>query len=164
MERGLIDIPGGDIRMMMHMQRIVWISALLLALLCLQTVNMAAAQEQEDCHLSGRILDKSDKTAVGGAIISMGSKMSVSFDDGYYNMSLPAGTYYVNITSPRYKTFTGVVNLTGNMTMDFELEKRPAASACPTTGLVMAVPLAALGLAASAGRSRRPGRAGGPPG
>lgn len=150
--------------MVMQMPRIVPIAALLLALLGFQTMNMAAAQEQEDCHISGRILDKKDGTAVGGAIISMGSKMSVSFDDGYYNMSLPPGTYDVNITSPRYKTYAGQVNLTGNMTMDFELEKRPAASTCPTTGLVMAVPLAAVGLAASVGRTRRPGRGNGPPG
>jgi len=137
-------------------------AALIAGLLFLMTVSMAAAQEQEDCHLSGRILDKKDGAAVGGAIISMGSKMSVSFDDGYYNMSLPPGIYDVNITSPQYKTYTGVVNLTGNMTLDFELEKRPAASSCSTTGIVMAAPMAAMVLAFGAGRKGLRERPGGP--
>jgi hypothetical protein len=47
-----------------------------------------------------------------------------------------------------------VLNLTGNMTMDFELEKRPTTSTCSTTGIVMAAPLAALVLGASTGKAR----------
>ena len=148
----------------MRMRRTVSMAVLLLALMCLQMVEPAAAQDEEDCHLSGHILDKKDGTAVGGAIISMGSKMSVSFDDGYYNMTLPPGMYAVNITSPRYNTYSGMVNLTGNMSMDFELEKRPATSTCSTTGLVMAAPLVALALAASAGKARLRKRPKGPPG
>ena len=148
----------------MRMRRTVGMVTLLLALMCLQIAGTAAAQDEQDCHLSGHILDKKDGTAVGGAMISLGSKMSVSFDDGYYNMSLPPGMYAVNITSPRYNTYTGVVNLTGNMSMDFELEKRPAASTCSTTGLVMAAPLAALVLAASTGKARLRKRPQGPQG
>jgi hypothetical protein len=148
--------------MAMRMRRTVSMAVLLLALMCLQMVEPAAAQDEEDCHLSGRILDKKDGSAVGGAMISMGSKMSVSFDDGYYNMSLPPGTYDVNITSPQYKTYTGVVNLTGNMTLDFEVEKRPAASDCSTTGIVMVAPLAAMVLAVGAGRKGLRKRPGGP--
>jgi hypothetical protein len=148
--------------MALHMPRIATMAVLLGALLFLLTAGTAAAQDQEDCHLSGHILDKKDRTAVGGAIISMGSKMSVSFDDGYYNMTLPPGLYGVNITSPRYNTYSGVVNLTGNMTLDFELAKRPTASTCSTTGIVMVAPLAAMVLAVSAGRKPLKKRPGGP--
>ena len=128
------------------------------ALLAVFSGNIAAARDDGFCHLQGHILEKGGGSPVGGAIIEMGSKMSVSFDDGYYNMTLPQGTYGVNITSPRYKTYTGVVNLTANMTLDFELEKRPTESSCQTAGIVMAMPLAAVGLAASNRLVRGPGK------
>jgi len=138
----------------MKMVKIALAALVALAFLALCLGNTAAAQDGDLCHLQGHILDKKDGSFVGGAIISMGSKMSVSFDDGYYNMTLPPGTYGLNITSPRYRTYTGEVNLTGNMTLDFELERRPTESSCQTSGLVMALPLAAVGIAASAGKSR----------
>jgi hypothetical protein len=148
-------------RWLMKTKRIALMALMPMALLLILQGNIVSAQDAEDCHLQGHILDKKDGAPVGGAIISMGSKMSVSFDDGYYNMTLPPGTYDVNITSPRYNTYTGVVNLTGNMTLDFELEKRPAGSSCQTTGLVMALPLAAVGLAVPARRlSGRKGQVG----
>jgi len=144
------------------MKRFALMALMPMALLMLWQGNLACAQDVEDCHLQGHILDKKDGAPVGGAIISMGSKMSVSFDDGYYNMTLPPGIYGVNITSPRYNTYTGVVNLTGNMTLDFELEKRPAESSCQTTGLVMVAPLFAAGLGAAVDGNRRRRTAGRP--
>ena len=138
----------------MNAPRIAAMASLILALLAFQLGQFAAAQEQTYFYISGHVLDREKGTAVAGAIISLGTKTVVSFDDGYYNMSLPEGIFAVNITSAVHKTYTGVVNLTGNMTVDFELEKRAVASTCPVTGVVTAVPLAALGLAFAAGKGR----------
>ena len=139
----------------MNAPRVTAVASLMLALLAVPLGSFAGAQEETYFYISGHVLDRQKGTAVGGAIISLGSKTVVSFDDGYYNMSLTQGIYAVNITSPTYKTYTGVVDLTGNMTVDFELEKRAAASTCPVTGLVTAVPLAALGLAVAVERGHR---------
>jgi hypothetical protein len=135
-------------------------AVLLTAFFALQLGGPAQGQETPYCYVSGRILDSKSSGAIGGAIITVANrdigveKKAVSFDDGYYNMSLQAGLYAMNITATTYKTYTGTVNLTGNMTLDFQLEKRPVASTCAVTGAVMAVPLAALGMAAVLERRR----------
>lgn len=135
-------------------------AVLLMAFFALQLGGTAQGQETPYYYVSGHIRDSKSSGPVGGAIITAANrdigveKKTVSFDDGYYNMSLQAGSYAVNITATTYKTYTGTVNLTGNMTLDFELEKRPVAPTCAVTGAVMAVPLAALGMAAVFERRR----------
>jgi len=134
-------------------------AALLMTLLASVLGTAAQAQDGPYYYLSGHITDKQSAKPVGGAQVEMdprtgeNPKIVVSFDDGYYNMSLPPGVYAAKITAPGFKTYTGTVNLTGNVTIDFTLTKS-SSSACNVTGVVMVAPLAALGMAAVLGTKR----------
>jgi len=114
----------------------------------------ATASGTEYFHLSGYIRDESTRHAIGGAIIEVGVpqtadyKQTVSFDDGYYNMTLPAGSQPVSVNASGYKTYSGTVNITANMTLDFDLTKSSTASGCAGSGIVMAIPLGTVCLMA----------------
>lgn len=137
-------------------------AALLVTILASIPGTGVQAQDGPYYYLSGHITDKQSSKPVGGAQVEMdpgtgeNPKMVVSFDDGYYNMSLPPGLYTVKITASGFKAYTGTVNHTGNVTIDFSLT-RSSSSACNISGVVMVAPMAALGLAAVAGRTRRQG-------
>jgi hypothetical protein len=123
-------------------------------LVALAIVLPATASGTEYFHLSGYVRDEGTRSAIGGAIVEVGVpqaegyKQTVSFDDGYYNMTLPAGSQPVSVNASGYKTYSGTVNITANMSLDFDLAKSSTASGCSGTGIVMAIPLGTLCLMA----------------
>src|SRR6266700_3777493 len=74
--------------------------------------------------LSGQVMDKDSKTALGGATVYIPDlKLGAVADSaGHYHFSpLPSGIYLIEVHSVGFKTVTKNVNINGNTEVNFEL-------------------------------------------
>jgi hypothetical protein len=126
-----------------------------LLLLC---VLPAAPAEDVYFSLQGRVLESGTGKAISGAQVTVGTKSMVSDDAGFFKLDMPPGNYTVQVTADGYWNFSGNVSLFENTTRDFQLKKRPDATACSAIWALAGIPAAAVGAAGlrRRGGARRP--------
>jgi hypothetical protein len=107
----------------------------------------AANAEDVYYSLSGKVLESGTGKAISGAQVTIGTKTMVSDDAGFFKLDMPPGNYTVRVAADGYWNFTGNVSLQENLTRDFELKKKPDATACNVVWALACIPLSAVALA-----------------
>lgn len=110
---------------------------------------MLPAAPAEDVYfsLSGKVLESGTGKAISGAQVTVGTKTMVSDDAGFFKLDMPPGNYTVEITADGYWKYSGNVSIAENLTRDFQLKKRPDATACSAIWALSGIPLSAVALA-----------------
>ncbi|MFK7831651.1 MAG: carboxypeptidase-like regulatory domain-containing protein [Winogradskyella sp.] len=101
--------------MLSHIKRI------LLFIVCCPVI----LQAQENFTLSGSITDiQSNETLIGvNIIIPQESTGTVTNEYGFYSITLPSGTYEIQVSYLGFKTITETIVLTENLTKNYQLEE-----------------------------------------
>jgi hypothetical protein len=103
-----------------------------ITLLCLMLLsyNLSAAAFQGNGRIVGKVVDEKGETVIGASVKVQGQTGGASTNiDGAFNLSLPAGTYSLDISYISYQTkrITGVVVKTGEST-SLNISLTPATS------------------------------------
>ena len=84
------------------------------------TATIASAQPAATVH--GTIVGRADHKPIGGAVITIGSELAASDDDGHFAMTLPAGRYTIEITAPWLVTAKQPLVLRGAIDVTIEVD------------------------------------------
>ena len=122
------------------------LALLAFTVLLLAACGTARSDDAAYYSISGKVLVAGTQTAVSGAQVTVGTKTMVSDDSGFFKLDMPPGNYTVEVSADGYWKYTGNVSVTDNLTRDFELKKKPDATACGTIWAVLVIPLAAVAL------------------
>lgn len=123
------------------------------AVLLAGTLPVSRAEDDVYYSLSGKVLEAASDKVIAGAQVTVGTKTMVSDDAGFFKLDLLPGNYTFEVTADGYWKYSGNLTISGNLTRDFELKKKPDSSACGVIWMALAVPL--LGVAAAGWRGRR---------
>ena len=118
------------------------------------TLPAASAEDAVYYSISGKVLEAGTGKAVSGAQVTAGTKTMVSDDAGFFKLDMLQGDYTVTVTADGYWKYSGNIALSGNITKDIELKKKPDTGACGVVWMALGVPLSAVALAGWRGRKR----------
>jgi hypothetical protein len=82
-----------------------------------------------DTLLHGTVIDRATRDPVGGAVITVGSELAASGDDGVFEVTLPAGTYTIAVSADFLEPAKRRVVVTGariDVTIEVTLEEAPS--------------------------------------
>ena len=127
---------------------------LLLAVTFLLLAAFGTAQAEDTGYhsISGKVLESGTTKVISGAQVTVGTKTMVSDDAGFFKLDMPPGNYTVEVSADGYWKYSGNLSVSGNITRDFELKKKPDTTACGAIWAVIGIPVAAV---AFIGMSRR---------
>ena len=127
------------------------------AFLLLGTLPVAQAEDTVYYSISGKVLEAGTQKAISGAQVTVGTKTMVSDDAGFFKLDLLPGEYTVEVTADGFWKYSGNLSLSGNLTRDFELKKKPDTSACGVIWMALGIPLMAVAAAGWRGKKRPQG-------
>jgi len=116
------------------------------AFLLLAACGSAQAEDTVYYSISGKVLESGTTKVISGAQVTVGTKTMVSDDAGFFKLDMPPGNYTVGVSADGYWKYSGNLSLSGNITRDFELKKKPDATACGAIWVVVGIPIAAVAL------------------
>ncbi len=122
---------------------IAFFGACALVLLC---ALPAATAGDVYYSVSGKVLESGTGKVISGAQVTVGTKTMVSDDAGFFKLDMPPGNYTVTVTADGYWNYTTTLSLSENLSRDFQLKKRPDATACGAIWAALGIPLAAVAL------------------
>ncbi len=82
--------------------------------------TVAAAQPAATVH--GRIVDRTSRAPVAGAVITIGGELAASADDGTFAITVPPGRYTIEVTAPWLVTRRQPLALTGDTDLVLEVD------------------------------------------
>lgn len=94
--------------------------------LVLAAVGEARAQAIATVH--GRVVDRATKAPVAGAVITIGSELAASDDDGAFAIALPRGRYTIEVTAPFLERHIQPLALAGDVELVLEVDPADEAS------------------------------------
>jgi TonB dependent receptor/CarboxypepD_reg-like domain/TonB-dependent Receptor Plug Domain len=84
----------------------------------------SCALAQKKVTIRGVVKEKStSETLIGSSIVLGAGKVAVSNDFGFYSLQVNEGKYTITVSSFGYKSFSREINLSEDLTIDFELEE-----------------------------------------
>jgi len=114
------------------------------ALAALGLLPFAQAEDTGYHSISGKVLESGTTKVISGAQVTVGTKTMVSDDAGFFKLDMPPGNYTVEVSADGYWKYSGNLSVSGNITRDFELKKKPDTTACGAIWAVVGIPIAAV--------------------
>lgn len=96
-----------------------------LAAVALVLAAAGVAQAQAIATVSGRVIDRTTKAAVAGAVIAVGNELVATDDDGAFAIALPRGRYTLVVSAPFLTEHRQPLVLAGDVALEIEVD--PAA-------------------------------------
>lgn len=81
-----------------------------------------AAHAQAIATVRGRVVDRATKAPVAGAVITVGTELAASDDDGAFVIALPRGRYTIAVTAPFLKAASQPLVLAGDTELVIEVD------------------------------------------
>ncbi len=128
--------------------------AMACAFALMMTLPAASAEDTVYYSISGKVLEAGNGKAISGAQVTVGTKTMVSDDAGFFKLDMLPGDHTVTVTADGYWKYAGNITLSGNITKDIELKKKPDTGACGVIWMALGVPLSAVAVAGWRGRKR----------
>lgn len=141
----------------MRMLKAAFALAAACAVVLMGTLPVALAEDAVYYSISGKVLEAGTGKAVSGAQVTVGTKTMVSDDSGFFKLDMLPGDYTVGVTADGYWNYSGNITLSGNITKDFELKKKPDTTACGAIWMFLTVPLVAAAASGRRGKRRLQG-------
>jgi opacity protein-like surface antigen len=138
----------------MRMLKAAFALAAACAVVLIGILPVAPAEDTVYYTISGKVLEAGTGKAVSGAQVTVGTKTMVSDDSGFFRLDMLAGDYTIGVTADGYWNYSGNITLSGNITKDLELKKKPDTGACGVIWMALAIPLSAVAVAGWRGRTR----------
>ncbi|MDX2086433.1 MAG: TonB-dependent receptor [Kofleriaceae bacterium] len=85
-------------------------------------IALASVAEAQVATVRGKVIDRTSKAPVAGALIAVGNELAASDDDGAFTIALPPGRYTLEVSAPFLVTKRAMLQLSGDRVLVLEVD------------------------------------------